>query len=275
MTRAWSAWDNLPVNFAAPLTNMASEDAAASALAAVAATPLFQIQLTAFSDSNIEMWLSEHEHVWDLNHVTKASSKFTLVRSKLPRTIMDVFGQEIGRIGLGPDPYTELCDFLIKNFGRNKWHSYFQLLSLPIAVENVRPLQVLGQLKSLMPFGASDNNEIFMAMFLMRLPESTREAVGAANHATVAAMCAHAENMYSFRGGYASMTAAAAVQQRSKSPAKTDKKKSEKQGKTRQIRSAYVSFFDFKNPKNGSCKFHNYYGAGSEKCNSPCNVTGN
>jgi len=254
---------------------MSSEDAAAPALAAVAATPLAQIQLTTFSESNIEMWLSEHENVWMLNHVTKASSKFAVVRSKLPRTIMDVFGQEIGAIGLGPDPYTELCNFLIKHFGRNKWNSYFQLLSLPIAVENVRPFTVLSQLKSLLPFGASDNSEMFMAMFLMRLPESTREAVGAAGHVTVAAMCAHAENMYSFRGGFASMTAAAAVQQRSRSPAKTDKKKGEKQGKTRQVRPTYVSFFDFKNPKNGSCKFHNYYGAQSEKCNSPCNVTGN
>ena len=176
---------------------------------------------------------------------------------------------------MGPDPYAALCQFLITNFGKNKWFSYFQLLSLPIAVENVRPFAVLRQLKSLLPFGASDENEIFMAMFLMRLPESTREAVGAANHATVAAMCAHAENMYSFRGGYASMTAAAAVQQRSRSPAKTDKKKGEKQGKTRQVRPTYVSFFDFKNPKNGSCKFHNYYGAQSEKCISPCNVMGN
>jgi len=254
---------------------MSSEDAAAPALAAVAATPLAQIQLTTFSESNIEMWLSEHENVWMLNHVTKASSKFAVVRSKLPRTIMDVFGQEIGAIGLGPDPYTELCNFLIKHFGRNKWNSYFQLLSLPIAVENVRPFTVLRQLKSLLPFGASDNSEMFMAMFLMRLPESTREAVGSAGHVTVNAMCAHAENMYSFRGGFPSMTVAAAAQQRSRSPAKTDKKKGEKQGKTRQIRPTNVNFFDFKNPKNGSCKFHNFYGANAEKCYSPCNVAGN
>ena len=254
---------------------MATVDAAAPAIVAAAATPLANIQLTAFSENNIEVWLSEQENVWYINNVTRANDKYTLVLSKLPRTIMDIFGSEIAAIGLGPDPYAALCQFLITNFGKNKWFSYFQLLSLPIAFEKIRPLKILGKLKSFMPFGASDSNEIFMAMFLIRLPESTREAVGAANHATVTAMCAHAENMYSFRGGYASMTAAAAVQQRSKSPAKTDKKKSEKQGKTRQIRSSNVSFFDFKNPKNGSCKFHNYYGAGSEKCNSPCNVTGN
>ena len=128
-----------------------------------------------------------------------------------------------------------------------------------------------------MPYGASENNELFMAMFLMRLPDSTREAVGAANHATVTAMCAHAENMYNFRGGYGPMaTAAAAVQQRSRSPAKTDGNRSEKQGKARyKKRSASVSFAAFKNSKNGSCKFHNYYGAKAEKFFAPCNVTEN
>jgi hypothetical protein len=275
MIRAWSDWDNLPTGFAAPLTNMSSEDAAAPAIVAAAATPLIQIQLTTFSEDNIELWLSEQENIWRLNNVTKASSKFAVVCGKLPRSIMDVFGQEIGAIGLGPDPFVELSKFLIRHFGRNKWNSYFQLLSLPIAVENVKPFTVLSQLKSLLPFGADVNSEMFMAMFLMRLPESTREAVGSAGHVTVNAMCAHAENMYSFRGGFPSTTVAAAVQQRSRSPAKTDKKKGEKQGKTRTIRPTNVNFFDFKNPKNGSCKFHNFYGANAEKCYSPCNAAGN
>ena len=254
---------------------MASVDAAAPAIVAAAATPLVNIHLTAFSENDIEVWLSEHEIAWNINNVTRAKDKYMVVLSKLPRTIMNVFGSEIGAIGLGPDPYAALCRFLITNFGKNKWLSYFQLLSLPIAFEKIRPLKILEKLKSFMPFGASDNNEIFMAMFLMRLPESIRMAVGAAKHATVTAMCAHAENMYSFRDGYGSMTAAAAAHQRSRSPAKTDKKKSEKQGKPQTSRSTYVSFLHFKNPNNGSCKYHNYYGAKTEKCISPCSVTEN
>jgi hypothetical protein len=254
---------------------MATVDAAAPAIVAAAATPLANIQLTAFSENNIEVWLSEQENVWYINNVTRANDKYTLVLSKLPRTIMDIFGSEIAAIGLGPDPYAALCQFLITNFGKNKWFSYFQLLSLPIAFEKIRPLKILGKLKSFMPFGASDSNEIFMAMFLMRLPESIRQAVGTANHATATAMCAHAENMYSFRGNYESTTVAAAEHQRTRSPAKTDKKKSEKQGKPQTSRSTYVSFLHFKNPNNGSCKYHNYYGAKTEKCISPCSVTEN
>ena len=91
MIRAWSAWDDLPTGFAAPLTVMASEDAAAPAIVAAAATPLIQIQLTTFNEDNIELWLSEQENIWRLNNVTKASSKFAVVCGKLPRSIMDVF----------------------------------------------------------------------------------------------------------------------------------------------------------------------------------------
>ena len=99
---------------------MASVDAAAPAIVAAAATPLANIQLTAFSENNIEVWLSEQENVWYINNVTRANDKYTLVLSKLPRTIMDIFGSEIAAIGLGPDPYAALCQFLITNFGKNK-----------------------------------------------------------------------------------------------------------------------------------------------------------
>ena len=126
---------------------MASVDAAAPAIVAAAATPLANIHLTAFNENNIEVWLSEHEDVWSINNVTRAKDKYTLVRSRLPRTIMDVFGSEIGAIGSGPDPYAALCDFLIKNFGKNKWYSYFQLLSCP------SPLKMSG------PFRCWDNSK--------------------------------------------------------------------------------------------------------------------
>ena len=146
---------------------------------------------------------------------------------------------------------------------------------MPIAVESIKPTALLGKLKSYLPHGASGDNELFMAMFLMRLPPSTREAVGTANHATVGAMCAHAESIYNFRGGY-EPTVAAAAAQRSRSPAKTDGKRSEKQGKAcSKNRSTYVSFGNFKNPNNGSCKFHNYYWAKADRCVAPCNVAEN
>ena len=98
------------------------------------------------------------------------------------------------------------------------------------------------KLKSLLPFGADQNNEIFMAMFLLRLPPSTREQVGSADHATVAAMVSHADRVWSFRGG-SDQKVAAAAEHRSRSPAPAPGQRSDKKGKCSKSRSANpVSF---------------------------------
>ena len=87
-------------------------------------------------------------------------------------------------------PYDALQKFLLGQFGKSKWTSYFDLLRLPSTVETARPSTVLARLGSYLPFNADANNEIFMAMFLMRLPPSIRESVGSSNHTiTVVTPC--------------------------------------------------------------------------------------
>jgi hypothetical protein len=46
----------------------------------------------------------------------------------------------------------------------------------------------MGKLKQSLPQGVSPDNDLFLAMFLIRLPPSMREAVGSGNHKTVVAM---------------------------------------------------------------------------------------
>ena len=90
MTQTFSSWHSLPSDFAATIANMSSEDAAAPAIVAAAATPLNQIHLDAYNENNVELWLSRHETTWYVNHVTKSAHKYNLVRGALPRAVMDV-----------------------------------------------------------------------------------------------------------------------------------------------------------------------------------------
>ena len=141
-------------------------------------------------------------------------------------------------------------------------------------MEDIRPSLMYGKLRSLLPYGADCNNEIFLAMFLLRLPPSVREQVGAADHTTAAAMVSHADRVWSFRGGPDPVVAAAA-EHRSRSPASPGRR-SDKKGKRSKSRNANpVSFQNFRNPPNGSCKFHNYYGVRANKCVPPCNQSEN
>ena len=134
---------------------------------------------------------------------------------------------------------------------------------------------MLSQLKSLLPFGADVNSEMFMAMFLMRLPPSIREQVGTADRSTISAMVKHADRVWSFRGSPDPVVAAAA-EQGSRSPAFSPNRRSDRKANRSKSRSANpVSFQNFKNPPKGSCKFHKYYGVRANKCVPPCNQSEN
>jgi hypothetical protein len=52
------------------------------------------------------------------------------------------------------------------------------------------------QLKQHLPPGASPDNDLFLAMFLVRLPPSMHESVGAGNHTTAAAMVKAADALW-------------------------------------------------------------------------------
>jgi hypothetical protein len=79
-----------------------------------------------------------------------------------------------------------LKEVLLGQFGKSKWQSYFELLWLPMDMQGLKPSIFMGTLKQHLPPGVSPDTDLFLAMFLIRLPPSLREAVGAGNHKTAA-----------------------------------------------------------------------------------------
>jgi hypothetical protein len=53
-------------------------------------------------------------------------------------------------------------------------------------IQGLKPSILMGKLKQHLPPGVSPDTDLFMAMFLIRLPPSMREAVGTGNHKTAA-----------------------------------------------------------------------------------------
>jgi hypothetical protein len=85
----------------------------------------------------------------------------------------------------------------------------------------------MGKLKQHLPLGVSPDNDIFLAMFLIRQPPSVRETVG--THGTAAAMVKAADTLWDAWGGH-DPTVAAALTQRSRSPAPSSRKRGDKRG---------------------------------------------
>jgi hypothetical protein len=55
-------------------------------------------------------------------------------------------------------------------------------------MQGLKPSVLMGKLKQHLPPAVSPDNDLFLAMFLVRFPPSIQETVGAGNHMTAAAM---------------------------------------------------------------------------------------
>jgi hypothetical protein len=150
--------------------------------------------------------------------------------------------------------------------------SYFELHRLPLDIQGLKPSILMGKFNQSLLHGISPDNDLFIAMFLIRLPPSMRETVASGNHKTATAMVNAADALWDALSSH-SPTVAAAMTNRSRSPAPVGGKRDDKGGQWCPFKKSPPSnqdFFSFKNPGNGLCKYHNYYNARAYKCLKPC-----
>ncbi len=79
-------------------------------------------------------------------------------------------------------------------------------------MQGLKPGILMGKLKQHLPPGVSPDSDLFLAIFLIHLPPSMREAAGAGNHKTAAAMVKAADALMDARGSQGPMVAAATTQ---------------------------------------------------------------
>jgi len=180
------------------------------AMAAAATANLSNVRLDAFNDDNVEQGYVSHQTQFDINRVSKQIDKYSLACAQLPRSITDIYPQELEVCCHQDDAYDALRSFIVSQFGRSKWAANFELLRLPCTVEDIKPTEVLAKLKRHLPSGADCKINMFLAMFLLRLPPSIPEQVGSAGHTTIMAMVRLADRVWSFRGSPDPVVAAAA-----------------------------------------------------------------
>jgi hypothetical protein len=94
-------------------------------------------------------------------------------------------------------------------------------------MQGFKPSTLMGKLKQHLPPGVSPDKDLFLAIFFIPLSPSMREAVGAGNHKTTAAVVKAADALWDAQEGH-DPTVAAAMNQRSRSPAPANEKKSNK-----------------------------------------------
>jgi hypothetical protein len=274
----YSSWDKCPTNFwtlptFSDLENMTREDLTSP----VAAAATSQVKLCPYDEEEPHIWFHLIEAQFAAAGIKSQKLKYANALASLPKQVLRDILDTIDACSNSDEPFDFLKNTLLGQFGKSKWQSYFELLRLPMEMQGLKPSVLMGKLKQNLPPGASPDNDLFLAMFLIRLLASMRETVGAGDHRTAAAMVNAVKALWDARGGH-DPTVAAASTQRSRSPAPSSGKRGDKRGSNARPKSRPPSrpdFHSFQNPGNGKCKFHNYYANRANRCIPPCSWSEN
>ncbi len=183
-----------------------------------------QVKLCRYDEEEPAIWFRLLKAQFAAMGIKSQKLRYGNALASLPKQVLrDILGT-VNICTESDQPFDLLKEILLGQFRKSKWQSYFELLRLPMEVQGLKPSVLIGKLMQHLSHGVSPDNNLFLAMFLIRLPPSMREAVGAGNHKTAMAMIRSADALWDAWGGH-DPAVAAATTQRSRSPAPASRKK--------------------------------------------------
>jgi len=107
------------------------------------------------------------------------------------------------------DAYERLREQLTASYSKTRWQQAFALIKHPDLGDR-RPSQLMNEMLALLPAGDTGDSTIFLALFLLRLPVSMRDHLGAADFKTAAEMAARADTLWDARAGESAVSSLSA-----------------------------------------------------------------
>ncbi len=159
------------------LSNITRDDL--TTLVAAAATT--QVKLCPYDEEEPHIWFHLIEAQFAAAGIRSQKLKYANALASLPKQVLRDILNTLDVCNESDEPFDYLKITLLGQFGKSKWQSYFELLHLPMEMQGLKPSTLMGKLKQHLPPGVSPDNDLFLAMFLVRLLPSMRQTVGAGN----------------------------------------------------------------------------------------------
>jgi hypothetical protein len=226
----YSLWDECPTNLWTLPTfsdreNMTREDLTSP----IAAAATSQVNRCPYHEEEPHIWFHLMKGHFAAAGIKWQKLKYANAFASLPKQVLRDILDTLDACNDSDEPFDFLKNTYLGQLGKSKWQSYFELLHLPMEMQGLKPSVLMGKLKQHLPLEVSPDNDLFLAMFLIRLPTSMRETVGAGAHGMAVAMVKAADALWGARGGH-DPTVAAASSQRSRSPAPSSGNRGDKRG---------------------------------------------
>jgi hypothetical protein len=209
----YSSWDEYPSNLwtlsAFSEISTLTHDGLTHPVAAAATA---QVKLCPYDEQEPHVWFCLIKAQFAATEIRSQKLKYANALANLPKQVLWDILDMLDVCNDSEDPFDRLKDALFVQFEKSKWQSYFVLLCLPMEMQGLKPSVLMRKLIQHLPLAFLLRNDLFLAMFLVRLPPSMREMVGAGNHKTASAMVKAADALWDARGGHDPTVAAAMTQ---------------------------------------------------------------
>jgi hypothetical protein len=153
-----------------------------------------------------------HQGTISAGGIRSQKLRYTNSLANLPKQVLRDILDTVKACNNSEQPFDDLKRALLGQFGKSKWQSYFDLLRLPLGLDGLKTSVLMNKLKQLLPHGVGPDNDLFLSMFLIRLPPSMQEGVGAGDQKTAAAMVETTDALWDARGSHKPMVTAARTQ---------------------------------------------------------------
>jgi hypothetical protein len=159
------------------------------------------IKLPEFWPADPQAWFHQAEATFRRSNVVTSYTKYDHVLMKLPTDVVMTVRDLVNTMQPNtPDTYEQLKARLTASYGRTKWQQVNKLLDMP-PLGDRRPSHLMHEMLAQLPTGENKDGAIFLSIFLRKLPATMHDHLAAANHATAAAMAAHADVLWDARCG--------------------------------------------------------------------------
>lgn len=228
------------------------------------------VKLPEFWPSKPSLWFKQAEAAFRRANITRSFTKYDHVLIKLPREILDSVADIVeGVEDSTADPYEQLRDRLVKDYGPTQWQRCDSIIDHP-GLGDSRPSHLMAQMLSLLP-PEEKPGILFQAHFLRHMPSDIRTHLAAQKFESARAMASHADLLWDARGQrqvVQALTGQSKVRLGSSSPTKAGSQTSRRQRSPSQRSPS---------PDNRAklCFYHSRFGTKARVCKAPCDWTGN
>jgi hypothetical protein len=146
----------------------------------VAAAATTQVKLCPYDEGKPHIWFRLIEAQFAAAGIKSQKFKYANALASLSKQVLPDILDTLDVCNDSDESFNFLKNTLLGQFGKSKWQSYFELLCLPMEMQGLKPCVLMEKLKKHLPLGISPDNDLFLAMFFIRLPPSMRETVGLA-----------------------------------------------------------------------------------------------